>query len=129
MRRRNGPITGSGEEEVIGEAVGGMFGPAAVDDGECGDPDLRHVEEPAVVADDQRRPVGGEVLEAPHFRREVPGVGMDQPLHALDVLGIPVQGRRAVLTLEAAGQRLTWSADSARPRSGSGRHHRWCRRG
>ena len=41
-----------------------MFGPAAVDDGKCGDPDLRHVEETTVVADDQCRPVGGEVFEA-----------------------------------------------------------------
>ncbi len=57
------------------------------------------------------------------FRREVPGVGIDHPLHALDVFGIPVQGSRAVLPLEAAGQRRTRSADSARPLTGSGRHH------
>ena len=92
---------GDGEEEVVSQRERRVGRSPALHDGQGGDPGVRHVEEAVVVPDQQRRPSGRDVFDAPDLGGEVPRVRPDGLDLALDVGRVPMGRVVTVLVLEA----------------------------
>lgn len=93
-----------GEEKVIGESVKGLVETASAQNGQTGDPDIGHVEQSGVVANQQHSSVSRNVLDPEYLRKEEAYVSFTSADHAANEFVVTAEPRNVQLVLDAMAE-------------------------